>query len=105
MMTRVLLCGICLIAIHAGSGLAQTVPAGNDSPVANKPVAVDGTMKTPGAIPEIIKQPDGTDNLPRPRAISDPGSMLTPPTVNLQFLRAIRLDWDHVGSSTSVADR
>lgn len=100
-MTRVLLCGICLIGIHAGSGMAQTPASRADDPVTDKPAVVDGTSKTPATIPEIIK--DGDENLPRPKAIADPGAALTPPTVNLQFLRAIRLDWDHLGQDTRVA--
>jgi hypothetical protein len=99
MMTRVLLCGICLIGIHAGAGMAQTLATQTDSPVTDKPVVVDGPAKMAPTIPEIIKQPNGDDNVPRPKLIGDPGAVLTPPTVNLQFLRAIRLDWDHVGDA------
>jgi hypothetical protein len=105
MTSRVLLCGIGLFALQLGSGLAQVLPADRDSPAVGKPAAVDGSPKAPGSIPEIIRQPDGSDNLPPARAIADPSSVLTPPTVNLQFLRAIRLDWDHMGSSRGYADR
>jgi hypothetical protein len=90
MTARVLFCGICLIGLHAGGGMAQTPSSRADTPVADKPAAVDGTQPTPPAIPEIIRDRD--DSVPQPKAIKDPGSALTPPTVNLQFLRAIRLD-------------
>jgi hypothetical protein len=97
MITRVLLCGICLIGIHAGTGIAQTLGSRADTPVADQPKVVDGTSKTPSNIPEIIRQPDGQDDLSRTRAVTEPNAALTSPTVNLQFLRAIRLDWDQLG--------
>ena len=34
---------------------------------------------------------------PQPKATSTPTSVLTPPTVDLRSLRAIRLDWDELG--------
>jgi hypothetical protein len=102
---RALLCGICLIAANASSGIAQTPASPADNPVTNKPTAVDATTKTPTKIPEIIRQPDGSDNITKPRAIVNPGSVLKPPTVNLQFLRAIRLDWDQIGKGNPVAVR
>lgn len=105
MMTRALLCGICLIAIHTSGGNAQTLASTADSPITNQPPAVDGTSKTPGKIPEVIRQPDGSENVPRSQAINDPGSVLKPPTINLQFLRATRLDWDQLGSSGTAAVR
>jgi hypothetical protein len=36
---------------------------------------------------------------PQPKATSTPASALTPPTVDLRFLRAIRLDRDELGIS------
>lgn len=105
MMTRVLLCGVCLIGIHTGAGMAQTRATETDSPVTDKPVVVDGPAKTAPTIPGIIKQSNEDDNQPRPKLIGDPGSALTPPTVNLQFLRAIRLDWDHMGDDAQMAGR
>lgn len=101
-MMRVLLCGACVVAIHAGSGIAQTLASAADSPVTNKPVAIDRTTKAPGSIPEIIKQPDGHADATQSLATVDPGSVLKPPTVNLQFLRAIRLDWDRLGGDRNA---
>jgi hypothetical protein len=105
MMTRVLLCGVCLIGIHATACMAQTRATQTDSPVTDKPVVVDGPAKTAPTIPEIIKQPNEDANQLKPKLIADPGSALTPPTVNLQFLRAIRLDWDHVGDDARMVGR
>ncbi len=98
-MTRVLLCGVCLIGIQAGTAMAQVL-ATADTATVDRPMAIDGPL-TP--IPEIIRQPADEANVPQARAVADPDSALTPPTVNLQFLRAIRLDWDRVGLNSRIA--
>jgi hypothetical protein len=85
------------MTIHIGGAVAQTVAPGADSPVASKPLTAGETYKTPNVIPEIIRRPDGSDNVSRSAAAVDPVSVLRPPTVSLEFLRAIRLDWDRLG--------
>jgi hypothetical protein len=95
-MKRVLVCGLCLIAFHASSGFAQTIASGADNPVAGNPAARDGTAKMSNTIPEIVRP---QENLAQSKAVSSPDAVLTPPTVDLRFLRAIRLDWDHLGDS------
>lgn len=83
MLTRVLLCGACLVGLQAGDAVAQTLVSATDNPVAGSPMAIDETSKAPGNIPEIIKDQDGQDSLPGSQAIADPGSVLRPPTVDL----------------------
>ena len=94
-MPRVLLCGICLIAIQTSAAAAQTLPSPSDNPVAARP-AIDGVAKSASNVPEVVRQPDVPT---QPRATSAPAAVLTPPTIDLQFLRAIRLDWDELGIS------
>jgi hypothetical protein len=89
--TRVLLCGFCLVAIQARGTAAQTLPSEADSPVAARPAPIDGTAKPANNVPEIIRQPAAPA---QPMAISTPAAVLTPPTVDLRFLRAISLDRD-----------
>ena len=103
MTIRILLCGVCALALQVGSAAAQTLASINDSPVAEKPLAIDKTSKAPGDIPEIIRQPDQDQSPPAPRAIADPSAVLQPPIVDLRFLRAIRLDWDRIEASTLPA--
>ena len=59
MRTRVLLCGVCLIAFQTavltGFAGAQTLASAADNPVNERPVAVDKTSKGPGNIPEIVQ--------------------------------------------------
>jgi hypothetical protein len=105
MMTRVLLCGVCLIAFHTGVGFAQTAASTTDSPVGSRPLSIDKPSKAPGDIPEIIRQSDDDRSTTQPKAISDPADVLRPPTVDLGFLRSIRLDWDHLGASRPVTSR
>ena len=108
MKTRDLLCGVCLIAFQAsllGVVQAQTLASPADSPVSDKPVAVDKTSKAPGNIPEVVKPPLGDEATERPKAIADPGTVLTPPSVSLTFLRSMRLDWDQLGASEDVTSR
>jgi hypothetical protein len=95
-MTRALFCGFCLIAIHASCAAAQTLPSAADNPVPARSAAIGGTAKPANDIPEVIGQP----NAPAiPKATSEPASVLTPPTIDLRFLRSIRLDWDEPGVS------
>jgi hypothetical protein len=105
MMTRLLLCGVCLIAFHTGVGFGQTVASATDSPVGSRPLSIDKPSKAPGDIPEIIRQSDDDRLTPQPKAISDPGAVLRPPTVDLGFMRSIRLDWDHLGTSQRTTSR
>jgi hypothetical protein len=96
LMTRALLCGVCLIAIHARCAAAQTLPSAADNPVPARSAPIVGTAKPANNIPEVIRQP----NAPvQPKATSAPASVLTPPTIDLRFLRSIRLDWDELGVS------
>ena len=95
-MTRALLCGICLIAIQASTVAAQTLPSASDNPIAARPATNDGTAKPTNNIPEVIRQPDAPG---QPKAASAPAAVLTPPTIDLRFLRAIRLDRDELGTS------
>ena len=104
-MTRLLLCGVCAIAIQTGSSLAQGLAVAPDSPVTDKPMAIDKTTKGPGDLPEIIRQPDQAQARPTPRAIADPAGVLQPPSVDMRFLRAIRLDWDRLGDVPSPTSR
>ena len=104
-MTRLLLCGVCAIAIQCGSSLAQTLASASDAPIVDKPVAIDKTSKAPGAIPEIIRQPEQEQTVPAPKAIADPAGALRPPVVDSRFLRAIRLDWDRVGDASNLPSR
>jgi hypothetical protein len=99
MTIRILLCGVCALALQVGSSFAQTLASVNDSPVAEKPLAIDKTSKATGDIPEIIRQPDQDQSQPVPRSIADPRAVLQPPVVDLRFLRAIGLDWDRVGET------
>jgi hypothetical protein len=108
MMKRILLCGFCSMAIHVGGSVAQTtapstVAPSTESPVASKPAVVDETSKTPSKIPEIIRRPDGRDNVSPSPTPADPASALKPPMISLRFLRAIRLNWDVRGNRTNVA--
>ena len=93
-MIRVLLCGICLVVVQAN---ARTLPSSADSPVLERPVAIDATMKLTNKIPEIIKQPDGRDSLARSMAATDPGAVLTAPPADFPFLQAISQEWVRPG--------
>jgi hypothetical protein len=101
-MTRVLLWGHCLIGIHAGTVAAQTLPSAADNPTAARPPTSDGTARSAGSIPEVIRRPDAPAQL---KATSAPAAVLTPPTIDLRFLRAIRLDWDELGVSRNSRGR
>jgi len=95
-MTRAISYGICLIAIHSSCAAAQTLPSAADDPVPARSATIEGTAKPANDIPEVIRQV----NAPvKPKATSMPASVLTPPTIDLGFLRAIRLDWDELGVS------
>jgi hypothetical protein len=95
-MTRVLLCGFCLIAIQASSAAAQTQASATDNPVPTQPAVIDQPARPANKVPEVIREPDSAA---QPKATSAPATVLTPPTIDLRFLRAIRLDWDEVGLS------
>jgi hypothetical protein len=94
---RVLLCGFCVIAIQASSAQAQILASAADNPVPARSAAVDGPAKPANSIPEVIGQPEMPPA--QTKATSRPAAVLTPPTVDLRFLRAIRLDWDELGVS------
>jgi hypothetical protein len=96
LMTRALFYGFSLIAIHVSCAAAQTLPSAADNPVPARPAVIDGTAKPANTIPEVIRQPTAPA---KPRAASEPASALTPPTIDLRFLRSIRLDWDELGVS------
>ena len=108
-MTRVLFRGVCLIAfqmaVSTGGAFAQTMASAADVPLNDKPVAIDKTSTAPGDIPEIIRSPFGDDATPQPNAVVDPGAVLTPPHVNLSFLRSVRLDWDQLGQPRKVTSK
>jgi hypothetical protein len=83
-----------MIALHASNGIAQTLASGVDTPVAQRPAAMASN------IPEVVRSPEQAQPVAHSKAVSSPAAVLTPPTIDLQFLRAIRLDWDQVGDST-----
>ncbi len=105
-MRRALLCGYCLIGVYAGGATAQTMPSDNPiparTPATTKPAAKVPAGNVPvgnvpvGDIPEVIGQPARQT---QPNAASAPAAVLTPPVIDLHFLRAIRLDWDSVGTT------
>jgi hypothetical protein len=93
---RLLLCGICLVAIQASSAGAQTLASATDNPVPATAAVADVMASPANNIPEVVRLPDTAS---QPRATSAPAAALTPPTIDLRFLRAIRLDWDELGVS------
>ena len=93
---RALLCGFCLIAIQAGGATAQTLASAADNPVPAQAAATDATTRSAHNVPEVIR---GLDQAAQPKATSAPAAVLTPPTIDLRFLRAIRLDWDELGTT------
>ena len=93
---RALLCGFCLLAMQVGGATAQTLASAADNPVPAQAAAADGTSRSAQNIPEVIR---GPDQAAQPKATSAPAAVLTPPTIDLRFLRAIRLDWDELGTS------
>ena len=102
-MMRVLPVGFCLVAIHAGSGIAQTLASATDSPVTSTPMAVEGPEKMANNIPEIIRSPEEQKpvaNVACSLAACTPAAVLQPPTVNLEFPGAIRPGWDQVDETT-----
>ena len=94
-MTRALLYGICL-AVQASTVAAQTLPSAADNPVPARPAAIDATAKPANNIPEVIRQPEVPN---QPKAVSAPAAVLTPPTIDLRFQQAIRLERDQGGIS------
>ena len=104
-MTRTLLYGAFMVGLHLSGGYAQTVATAADSPVAPRTAAIDGGPKVGTNVPEIVRQPEADRHAVQPRTIADPKSVLKPPTIDLQFLRAIRLDWDQLGTTSSISLR
>jgi hypothetical protein len=94
---RVLLCGICLIALQATNAGAQILASAADNPVPARPAAVAGPSGAANTIPEVIRQP--VTPPAQTKAASAPAAALTPPDIDLRFLRAIRLDRDELGLS------
>jgi hypothetical protein len=85
-MMRVLLCGFCLTAVPLIGAPAQTLSSAVDLPVAATPLAPDEMAMLVNSIPEVIRQ----DDVPAtPEVASAPAGVLTPPTVDRWFLRAI----------------
>jgi hypothetical protein len=74
--------GISLLAVQAGGGAAQTVAVAlNESP-GTSPVLIDDPAKAPGNIPEIIRPSNEINDLLNSKATADPGSVLTPPSID-----------------------
>jgi hypothetical protein len=84
---RPLLCGtvlavLCLFALQPGAARAQTVAVALDRSPGDSPLLIDESSNAPGNIPEIIRPTDAYGDMLGSRAITDPGSALTPPSID-----------------------
>jgi hypothetical protein len=62
--------------------MAQTITVAAERSPGDSPVLIDEPSKAPGNIPEIIRPTDTFGDMLGSKAVTDPGSVLTPPSVD-----------------------
>jgi hypothetical protein len=85
-----LLGALCLLAVPSATARAQTVTVALDRSPGDSPVLIDEPSKAPGNIPEIIRPTDGYGDMLGPKSVADPGSVLTPPSVDPRIFASER---------------
>jgi hypothetical protein len=79
--------GLCVVAMQATGGIAQTAVSMTDGPPVDNPVRIDG-IKVPNKIPEIIRPPGRDIGQIHSKATLDPVSVLKPPAVDPRIFAA-----------------